>query len=675
MKSINLIFGTYNSLPIGTSEESFELTYQKAFKPFLTILNQSPDFSFVLYYCGILLEWLDKIHPEFIMLLTEMVNRKQIEFLTGGFYEPILTLIPTADRIGQIEKLTTHLRTRMGKRPRGSWLAEKVWEPCLASTLNTSGIEYTFLDKYHFLKTGLSEDELLYAYLTEDQGKTINVFPVAYDITDVIPAEKPEKLINEILKKADKNEDRVIVLFMDGTILTPHGDPNAKTVEESWLKLFIQLAKEKSDIIKITTPAKYFKKYAAKQKIYFPSTSALDLMCWSLPSEKMERLKNIQKKLKSKKENHHFLSGGFFRQFLSKYAESNLMYSKMIYTNILVNQVKGDKYKKKAAKEELWKGQNNFAYWHGRHKGIYANRLRKEIYRNLIEAEKIIRSSSMFVPSVLSVDFDMDGHNEYLFQDTDINAYIHALGGQLFELDYNPVSWNYSDTMTRRPEVYHLEKEQIYDKYMRKSFIDHFFTEKEPLINFYSMQHNELGDFINKRYTLLGLDRERFEINLESHGNLNIDKQAIPFSLEKKYKFSNTQIDVYYTLTNNSKHPLKFQFGSELNLSFASHEAKDLQIFTIHENEKKEQGNQPSESKIMSELVLHDLYNKVAIKLEASVPASLWSFPIISAVALLPVSNTYSFDYQASCFVLRWLINLEAHGSWQVRISLNFSRI
>ena len=67
------------------------------------------------------------------------------------------------------------------------------------------------------------------------------------------------------------------------------------------------------------------------------------------------------------------------------------MYAKMMYTNILVNQIKGDKYKKKAAKEELWKGQNSYAYWHGQHKGIYTNKLRKEIYRSLIEAERITR--------------------------------------------------------------------------------------------------------------------------------------------------------------------------------------------------------------------------------------------------------------------------------------------
>lgn len=676
MKSINLIFGVYNSLPLGTDEQAFEQAYQKTYKPFLTILNQEPDLAFILYYCGTLLEWLDKSHPEFIMLLTEMVNRKQIEFLTGGFYEPVLTLIPNADRIGQIEKLTTHLRTRFGKRPRGSWLAERVWEPCLASTLNTSGVEYTFLDKYHFLKTGLNEDELPYVYLTEDQGKIINVLPIMYDIKASAPAIKPEKLIDSIIKKADKNDDRVFVLLVDGSTLSFKDATHHKSTGENWLKQFIRLAKDKSDIIKFTTPFKYFKKYTARKKIYFSSTSSLDMMSWSLTPDKMEKLKSVQKKLKSKKENSYFLSGGFFRQFLSKYTESNLMYAKMMYTNILVNQIKGDKYKKKAAKEELWKGQNSYAYWHGPHKGIYSNKLRKEVYRSLIEAERITRGSDVFVPSILSVDFDMDGRVEYLYQNTNLNAYVHSLSGLLFELDFVPAKWNYSDSMTRRPEVYHTEKEQIHDKYTRKCFIDHFFAEneKEPLASFNNMQYNELGDFINKHYQLKSVDKEAFTLTLACQGNLLIDKKPRPVSLEKTYTFSDTQIEVHYSITNLSDRNLTFYFGSELNLSFASLEASDLHMY-INLPKEKALRNQASENTNVSGLLLKDMFNQVAINIDTSTPCNLWSMPLYSATASSPLSNTYHEDYQASCFVLRWLCNLGVHANWQTKITLKINRL
>ena len=81
------------------------------------------------------------------MLLREMVRRRQMEPLGGGFYTPALPIIPALDRVGQIEKLTTELRVRFGTRPRGVWLADCVWEPSLPHSLVGAGMEYAFLDR------------------------------------------------------------------------------------------------------------------------------------------------------------------------------------------------------------------------------------------------------------------------------------------------------------------------------------------------------------------------------------------------------------------------------------------------------------------------------------------------------------------------------------------------
>ena len=46
----------------------------------------------------------------------------------------------------------------------------------------------------------------------------------------------------------------------------------------------------------------------------------------------------------------------------------------------------------------------------------------------------------------------MDNSIEYLYQGSELNAYIHTRGGALFELDFLPASWNYLDTMVERDE-------------------------------------------------------------------------------------------------------------------------------------------------------------------------------------------------------------------------------
>ncbi len=130
-----------------------------------------------LHYSGILMEWLEEAHPEFLALLGEMVGRGQVEVLGGGYYDPILPLIPMNDKLGQLEKMTTWLRVRFETRPRGCWIAEKVWEPSLASVLRASGMDYTFVDDGQFAMAGASEGALWQPAITEDQGKIISLLP------------------------------------------------------------------------------------------------------------------------------------------------------------------------------------------------------------------------------------------------------------------------------------------------------------------------------------------------------------------------------------------------------------------------------------------------------------------------------------------------------------------
>ena len=188
---------------------------------------------------------------------------------------------------------------------------------------------------------------------------------------------------------------------------------------------------------------------------------------------------------------------------------------------------RGDKYKKKAAQNELWKGQCHHAYWHGCTDGIYENALRKAVYKSLIEAEKITRATEIFAPSILSVDYDMDSCLEYLYQGSELNAYIHSRGGALFELDFLPASWNYLDTMVNREEgntagelLYATWSQETPTAYQRKAFIDHFFDEGCTIEDFDAGRHAETGDFHTGSYTLVELNRALPELLMRRHGTV-----------------------------------------------------------------------------------------------------------------------------------------------------------
>jgi len=83
-----------------------------------------------------------------------------VELLGGGFYEPILALLPDWDKVGQIQALAHFLKSHWGVTPRGMWLAERIWEPQLPRVLREAGVEFVLLDDSHFALAGLDPETL-----------------------------------------------------------------------------------------------------------------------------------------------------------------------------------------------------------------------------------------------------------------------------------------------------------------------------------------------------------------------------------------------------------------------------------------------------------------------------------------------------------------------------------
>ena len=140
-----------------------------------------------LHYSGPLLEWLSAAHPEYFAQLADLAARGQIELIGGGFYEPILISIPFADQIEQITRLAAFIKRQFGKRPRGAWLAERVWEPQLPSALAAAGVEYTLVDDSHFLSAGFEPEQMFGSYVAEDGGHNVTLVPGLQALRYLVP--------------------------------------------------------------------------------------------------------------------------------------------------------------------------------------------------------------------------------------------------------------------------------------------------------------------------------------------------------------------------------------------------------------------------------------------------------------------------------------------------------
>src|SRR6185295_4789662 len=143
-------------------------------------------------------------------------SAKPWEMIGGGFYEPIMPLLPSRDRIGQIARMQDFIAHRFGKKPRSFWLAERVWEPALVKDLADAGVEYLTLDDSHFRAAGLEDKELTGGFLAEDQGRTVVAYPASEKLRYMIPYASVEEVVTYLRGLIPPSGDRVVCYADDG---------------------------------------------------------------------------------------------------------------------------------------------------------------------------------------------------------------------------------------------------------------------------------------------------------------------------------------------------------------------------------------------------------------------------------------------------------------------------
>jgi hypothetical protein len=551
--NLTVILGYHDHLPPGAKDDEFEEIYSSRLKPFVTILNGNPGVPAALHLSGPLLERLKQKKPEFFLLIGDLVARKQIELLGGGFYEPLLPLLPLADKIGQIELLTTYIRQHFGKKPQGCYLPFGAWEQSLAGVLSSCGMTYTFLGEDQFKASGIEGEELYSPWITEDQGKLVAVFPVAGSVSNGprnSGAEIRDFIDGTINSGGTRNPGlraQTKLSFMPGglvTVFPRFSGGGAETVIGGFFEQLAGGVAEKK--LEMSLPGKFLKTAGPLKRAYFPSSADSGFMSQLDDGRRFSCLQP--------------------RRFLMSYAEANNLYSKMYFTHTLINQLRGDKARKKTAREELWKAQGADAFCRTAGRDIACSPVRKHAYKSLISAERITREKGNFAPSLLTFDFDLDGEAEYLFQDKNVNCYVKAEGASVFELDYLPKGWNYLDTFSP------------HRSFRRYAFMDRFL---DPGVSPDVLEALARGTGNSGRFC----GRELYEASADrQHGRVlfRLPAGAGPFgsiALEKSYRLEKNIIVLSYTLTNRGETETDFCFVSQFDLSFADPE--HFSVYTL----------------------------------------------------------------------------------------------
>src|SRR5262245_40007509 len=330
---IRFLFVLHNHQPIGNFDGVFEQAYQDSYKPFLDLFAGYSDLKLALHTSGPLVEWLDAHHPEYLDQLAELVAAERIEIVGGAFYEPILAMIPSRDRVGQVRSFRDFLHRRLGANVRGAWVAERVWEQSMAADLAAAGVEYIVLDDSHLKSAGMNDDQMWGYYLTEDDGRLLRVFPGSERLRYTIPFAAPHDSIDYLRGIAERQPGGVAVFADDGEKFGSWPDTKKPVYEEGWLRQFFELLRANADWIHVTTPSETIEHVAPLGKIYIPEGSYREMTEWVLPAKELAEYEEIKHELKQDSRwpsIGRFVRGGIWRNFLVKYPEVNEMYSRMM---------------------------------------------------------------------------------------------------------------------------------------------------------------------------------------------------------------------------------------------------------------------------------------------------------------------------------------------------------
>jgi alpha-amylase len=707
MEKVAFLFCVHNHQPVGNFLHVLENAYEKAYLPFIEVLKKYPFMKISIHYTGVLWDFFKDHHPEFLEALRVLVKKGQLEMMTGGYYEPILAVIPDADKVGQIIRLTQTIEEEMGITPQGMWLAERVWEPHLPKYLREAGVEYITIDDYHFKKSGLREEDLYGYYLTEEEGKVIKVFPGSETLRYIIPFHPPEETLEYLSRLRDSS--CAAIFADDGEKFGFWPYTYHSVYEEGWLERFFELIGKNLDWIEPMPLGAYANREKSLGRIYLSCSSYIEMDEWSLPTEAMVEYGKVVERLKESPEGEQirrFLKGGFWRNFFAKYPESNDLHKRVLHLREkIANEKRRPVPKGQDPLHYLHRAQCNDAYWHGVFGGLYLPHLRHAIYENLIKAEalydqKVHREKGWV--DLEKLDFNGDGDEEVILKNLEMVLLFSSRGGSLLEMDDRSKAFNILGTLTRRKEGYHQKlleareqasREEVstaktktiheifeskeegldqylhFDGYRRASFVDHFIAEPMDFGSFRRCQYQEEGDFIKEPYEMEARRKGKHqEVFFSRSGRLLKNGEKDPIKIEKSFSIPTYQkaVKASYRITYKGKRR-KTNFGIELNINLLAGDAPD-RYYTIP-------GRRLEDRKLASMGALNDItevhlvdeWNKMKVVLKTDKSCNLWRFPI-ETVSLS--ESGFERIFQGSCLLFYWSLDLEPEKRFEVGIEL-----
>ncbi|MCE7733922.1 MAG: DUF1926 domain-containing protein [Candidatus Heimdallarchaeota archaeon] len=337
-------------------------------------------------------------------------------------------------------------------------------------------------------------------------------------------------------------------------------------------KFFSKLTSKAS--IKTIHVQDYLRKNNSRGLIYIPSASYDKMGIWVLPTDDRRRIESLLDYAKNGKasysrEINRFTKGSFWRNFLSKYPEVNIMHKRTLLSYSAFTRSKQYVSEEDLinASNEIISAQSNDPYWHGMFGGAYYRFMRHSVFKHAIKGEQLaLRKAGIDDSGIEAKDILMNGRNELIVSNNYFKAFFSAFeGGTMFEIDDLLSYYNWSNVFTRKEEAYHKDNFPV-DRWIRRSFRDHFLIDT-GFKNISNDRFEELGSFVDGNYSYK-INENTLTLSFE--GTIKLENNKFNAMITKTISMDANKLIVEYDIIGDKLDKDIF-FSPELNFTLNSH--------------------------------------------------------------------------------------------------------
>ncbi len=635
-----LLQGSVFSVPANISDKELRDYCNDWVVPYLSLVYKYPKIPFFFYMSGKILEYFENGGRAYNDVLHELIDRNQVEFIGGMYYDAAPVIQAKKDQRDQLEKMQNFVYKKYGVRVSGVWMTPGTFDNSIVQTIRQGGVKYMLADKA-YLEPVPQDNSIA---LLEQQGNILLVLPYKENFLEFF-----------------SNEQKIQTFFRSFT-----AQPKTPAIFT-----FFSRYHTVHDFEKFFKVLETVLKNIAKRELYD--------QC-SFPSKIMTGRKIIPKTL-SRVRNSPWgdeESDTLFKYIVSR-PESRLLYGRLQYIMKLVDSLKKKKKKDyESMRLGVWQEQNHFSYWRANEMwGIHHSLLRQNAYKTLNALEKNIRNSlKNETQSFHLTDMNLDHVEEQYLRTPSLNVLIEPCWGSvcILERNSNLKRWNYLSTFIPHPVV----------KFPPWSFRDYFFedskdretgvdAEAKTIETFHKSMLN--NSFKSNPVEYNSYKVEEKQMNVKYFGTASVVRSRqqpalTQLEVEKQYHVRGNTILLSFVYKNNTEEAISTLHTKEVNFSFHSDDISSLEI------QHGEKGIDPIDPSVFSSFESDNFLILHKHKAEQLV----FDFSHKAKISVAPVHEMRTpvkkhMTYQYTSFLFAQQVHVAAGQEVEQTIQLSFSSI